>query len=87
MNNITAVNTALGTIMAEAIPSSDYPGIKLLLVRDGVPVEFAWLEVDQSGDEDNQKPTLKIHAFDAEHDEPVCDIVIPEDKLSMLYKG
>ena len=45
--------------------------------------EFAWLEVDQSAD--NERPVLKVHAFDSQSEEPVFDLDISEALVKELW--
>ena len=79
----TTVETKLGTLYATFRHDNDYPGILIGLERNGVYYEFAWVEVDQYGDEE---PTMKIHVFDTECDDPVFDKNITEDELKKMYE-
>lgn len=79
------VATKLGNLYAEAIENRQYPGIKIGLERNGVRYEFAWLEVDQS--DDDEKPVMKAHVFNTTNDDPVFDINITEEQIKELWRA
>ena len=77
------IHTKLGDLYAEEINNGEYPGIKIGLERHGVRYEFAWLEVDQS--DENENPIMKVHAFDTRNDDPVFNLNINEDYIKELW--
>lgn len=77
------VSTKLGKLYVKEINDPNYPGIMIGLERNCVRYEFAWLEVDQSAD--NERPVLKVHAFDSQSEEPVFDLDISEAYVKELW--
>ena len=79
------ISTKLGTWVATTCGNDGtYPGIQIELVRNGIRYVFAWVEVDQS--DDDEEPIMKIHTFGTEHDDPIFDKHIRGSELKALYK-
>ena len=78
--------TELGKLYVIRQNDDAYPGFLIGLERNGVRYEFGWVEVDQEIWDDNDRPTLKIHVFGTESDDPVYDLTIKEEQLKKLYK-
>ena len=77
------ISTKLGNLYEKPINDFNYPGIMIGLERNGLRYEFAWLEVDQS--DENEKPIMKVHAFDTRSDDPVFDLNISEEYIKELW--
>lgn len=77
------ISTKLGNLYVVMRNDKEYPGIMIGLERRGIHYEFAWLEVDQS-DED-EKPIMKVHVFDTRNDDPVFDLNISEEYIKELW--
>ncbi|MBP5463023.1 MAG: hypothetical protein J6Y20_13015 [Lachnospiraceae bacterium] len=77
------ISTKLGNLYVVMRNDKEYPGIMIGLERRGIRYEFAWLEVDQS-DED-EKPIMKVHVFDTRNDDPVFDLNISEEYIKELW--
>ena len=69
------VGTKMGTLVAKVVPSSDYPGIEIVLERpDGAVYSFALAEVKQS--EYENPPELALHNWSpagANSGDPIYD--------------
>lgn len=76
------ITTKLGELCVERREGGEYPGFLVGLKRDGESMDFVWLEVDQS----EEKPVLKIHAYNLYDEEPECDIEITEDEIIKAWE-
>ena len=68
------VNTKIGVLEARVVEEPNYPGIQIGLNINGEWIEYAWVEVDQCGNE----PMLKVHIFDTVSDEPLYTLEQPK---------
>lgn len=79
---VASVQTKLGNLLVDAFESENYPGVQVSLQKnaDEPSVMLAWVEVDQSADECNPDPAVKVHAYsvDPEKDEPIFNYVAKE---------
>lgn len=77
------IETKLGTLKARLMNSKTYPGISIGLEVGHEFIEYAWVEVDQS--EWNEKPVLKIHAYNSTDDEPVFNLDQTQEDIDKYF--
>ena len=79
------IETKLGTIRAIQYDGPRYPGIGLVLERNGVQLELCRLEVDMA---DEDVPTFKMHMWtvDVREDEPVRSEAYTAEDLDRLMQ-